>query len=91
MKKSLLPCAVLFAVWATPVLAAPPFEQLDVNSDKTISQKESEGWRPLVRVFDTLDKNCDGKLQVIEYGYMLTGKKAPEKCAGKTSSVVKIK
>lgn len=91
MMKPLLSCAVLFAVLVTPALAAPPFKQLDVNSDKTISQKEAEGWRPLVRVFDQLDKNCDGKLQKIEYNYLITGKKAPETCVEKTPSVVKIK
>ena len=91
MNKSLLSGVILFAVMVTPALAAPPFKQLDTDHNKTISRQEAEAWRPLTKVFDTLDKNCDGKLQAIEYGYLLTGKKAPGKCAGKTSSVVKIK
>ncbi len=91
MMKSLLSGAVLFAVLATPALAAPPFKELDTDHDRTISRQEAEAWRPLIKVFDRLDKNCDGKLQEIEYNYLLTGKKAPETCADKTPSVVKTK
>lgn len=83
MKKSLL-CggfAALF-IMAAPVAAAPPFAELDSNRDKLISPGEAEAWRPLTRVFEALDKNCDGKLQEIEYGYLLTGRKAPDACLG---------
>jgi len=83
MKKSLL-CGGFVALFiiTAPVLAAPPFVELDSDHDKLISPKEAEAWRPLTRVFDALDKNCDGKLQEIEYGYLLTGKKAPDACLG---------
>lgn len=91
MKKRLLSCAVLFAALVTPALAAPPFEQMDANRDKTISPKEAGAWQPLTRVFERLDKNCDGKLQMIEYDYLLTGKKAPETCADAKPSAVKTK
>lgn len=94
MKKSLLnTCvAVLFAASVAPALAAPPFEQMDANHDKTISPKEAEAWRPLPRIFEQLDKNCDGKLQLIEYDYLQTGKKAPETCVkDATPPVVKTK
>ncbi len=91
MMKPLLSGAVLFAVLATPALAAPPFKELDTNHDRTISRQEAEAWRPLTKVFERLDKNCDGKLQEIEYNYLLTGKKAPATCADKTAPVVKIK
>jgi len=93
MKKPLLNTglAILFFALGTPALAAPPFEQMDANRDKTISPKEAEAWRPLTRVFERLDKNCDGKLQAIEYDYLLTGKKAPETCVDAKPSVVKIK
>lgn len=84
MKKLLLcSCFTAFlATLASPALAAPPFAELDTNIDKTISPKEAEAWRPLTRVFTALDKNCDGKLQEIEYNYLITGKKAPKNCTG---------
>ncbi len=94
MKKFLLNtcCAVLLSASATFALAAPPFEQLDADHDKSISPEEAEAWRPLTKVFERLDKNCDGKLQMIEYDYLITGKKAPETCAKNAApSVVKIK
>ncbi len=84
MKNSLLcSCfATLLAAVAAPAFAAPPFAELDSDRDKTISPKEAETWRPLTRVFTALDKSCDGKLQEIEYGYLITGKKAPDACLG---------
>lgn len=93
MKKFLLNacCAVLLSASATLALAAPPFEQMDANHDKTISPKEAEAWRPLTKVFERLDKNCDGKLQEIEYDYLLTGKKVPETCVDAKPPVVKVK
>ena len=83
MKKYLLyGCFGLLAAIAFPVLAAPHFTELDSDHDKTISAKEAEAWRPLTRVFAALDKNCDGKLQDLEYGFLLTGKKVAGTCLG---------
>ena len=59
--------ALLHAPGLMAVGPLPPFSFVDEDGDRKISRSEASAERDLIRVFDQLDSNRDGRLSRLEY------------------------